>query len=147
MTTTTAQHTTTTTTTRSLTRHLPTVGRILMGLLFFVTGLNGFLNFLPQPAEAMPAGALAFNIALVQTGYMLPLAMGVQLLAGTLLLVNRFVPLALALLAPVVVNIVAFHVFLAPQGLTVAIVVSALEVALAWAYRDAFRSMLRAARA
>jgi hypothetical protein len=55
--------------------------------------------------------------------------------------------LALALLAPVVVNIFAFHVFLAPQGLPVAIAVSALEVCLAWAYRDAFRSMLRAARA
>jgi hypothetical protein len=73
--------------------------------------------------------------------------MGVQLLVGVLLLVNRFVPLALALLAPVVVNIFAFHVFLAPAGLPVAIAVSVLEVCLAWAYRDAFRSMLRAARA
>jgi hypothetical protein len=53
----------------------------------------------------------------------------------------------LALLAPVVVNIFAFHVFLAPQGLPVAIAVSVLEVCLAWVYRDAFRSMLRAARA
>jgi uncharacterized membrane protein YphA (DoxX/SURF4 family) len=146
MTTTTAQHTTTSTV-GTLSRHLPTAGRIVMGLLFFVTGLNGFLNFLPQSAESVPAGALAFSTALAQTGYMLPLAMGVQLLVGTLLLVNRFVPLALALLAPVVVNIFAFHVFLAPEGLPVAIAVSALEVCLAWAHRDAFRSMLRAARA
>jgi uncharacterized membrane protein YphA (DoxX/SURF4 family) len=130
--------------TRSLTRHLPTVVRVVLGLLFFVTGLNGFLNFLPQNAESMPEGALAFSAALAQTGYMLPLAMGVQLLSGILLLVNRFVPLALALLAPVVVNIFAFHAFLAPDGLVLAIAVAAMEVGLAWAHRDAFRSMLRA---
>lgn len=112
MTTTTARRTAA----RSLTRHLPTVGRIVMGLLFFVTGLNGFLNFLPQDASGMPAEALAFSVALAQTGYMLPLTMGVQLVSGVLLLANRFVPLALALLAPVVVNIFAFHVFLAPDG-------------------------------
>jgi uncharacterized membrane protein YphA (DoxX/SURF4 family) len=149
MTTTNAQHTTTTSSSSvgSLTRYLPAAGRVVMGLLFFVTGLNGFLNFLPQSAESMPAGALEFSVALAQTGYMLPLAMGVQLLVGALLLVNRFVPLALALLAPVVVNIFAFHVFLAPEGLPVAIAVSALEVGLAWANRDAFRSMLRSARA
>src|SRR5689334_15071119 len=115
MTATTAQRTTTGTT-RSSSRHLLTVVRVVLGLLFFVTGLNGFLNFLPQNAESMPEGALAFSAALAQTGYMLPLAMGVQLVSGTLLLANRFVPLALALLAPVVVNIFAFHVFLAPDG-------------------------------
>lgn len=145
MTATTAQRSTSTVAT--VTRHLPGVGRVLLGALFFVTGLNGFLNFLPQPEEAMPAGALAFNIALVETGYLLQLAMGVQLVAGFLLLANRFVPLALTLLAPVVVNILAFHVFLAPTGLATAIVVVAVELWLAWTYRDAFRPVLRASRA
>ncbi|MEO6082396.1 MAG: DoxX family membrane protein [Umezawaea sp.] len=140
MTATTAQRTTT----RSLSRHLPTVVRVVLGLLFFVMGLNGFLNFLPQDAGSMPEGALAFSTALAQTGYMLPLAMGVQLVSGILLLANRFVPLALALLAPVVVNIFAFHVFLAPGGLVIAIAVAAMEVGLAWAHRDAFRAMLHA---
>jgi hypothetical protein len=68
--------------------------------------------------------------------------MGTQLIVGLLLLTNRFVPLALALIAPVVVNIVAFHIFLAPSGLPLALVVLVLEVYLAWAYRNAFRPML-----
>jgi hypothetical protein len=74
---------------------------------------------------------------------MLPLVMGTELLVGVLLLANRFVPLALALIAPVIVNIVAFHLALAPSGLPFALVAAlALEVFLAWSYRGAFLSML-----
>ena len=65
-----------------------------------------------------------------------------QVIGGALLLSNRFVPLALALLAPVIVNIVAFHAFLAPSGVAIALVVLALELYLAWTYRAAFRPML-----
>ena len=125
-----------------MTRHLPTAARILMGLLFFVTGLNGFLNFLPQPSKPMPAGAMAFAGAMMSTGYLFRLVMATQLVAGVLLLANRFVPLALALIAPVVVNIVAFHLFLAPSGLPLALVVLVLELYLAWVHRAAFRPML-----
>ena len=127
----------------SSTRHLPVAGRILMGLIFLVFGLNGFLHFIPQPKTPMPEGAASFAGALLKTGYMFPMVMGTQLLVGVLLLLNRFVPLALALLAPVVVNIVAFHVFLAPSGLVLALVVLVLELHLAWAYRNAFRPMLK----
>lgn len=127
---------------KSLTRHIPTAGRILLGLLFTITGLNGFLNFLPQPKTPMPEGAAALAGALMKSGYLFPLVMATQLVSGVLLLVNRFVPLALALLAPVVINIVAFHAFLAPSGLGIAIVVLALEIYLAWAYRKAYRPML-----
>jgi uncharacterized membrane protein YphA (DoxX/SURF4 family) len=127
---------------KSIARHLPTAARILMGLLFFVFGLNGFLNFLPQPSTPMPQGAVAFIGALMSSGYMLPLISGTELVVGILLLANRFVPLALALLAPVVVNILAFHLFLAPTGAGLAVVVLALEVYLAWAYRKAYRPML-----
>ena len=130
--------------TAAFTRHLPTVARFLMGLLFFVTGLNGFLHFLPEPAQAMPEGAAAFAGAMLKTGYFFPLVMATQLVTGVLLLANRWVPLALALIAPVVVNIVAFHLFLAPSGLGMALLVLVLEVYLAWAYRQAFRPMLRA---
>jgi hypothetical protein len=112
-----------------------------MGLIFLVMGLNGFLNFLPQPAT-MPEGAVAFSVALMKTGYMLPLLMGTQVIVGVLLLANRFVPLALAVLAPIVVNIFAFHAFLAPSGLVVAVVVVALELYLAWTYRKVYRPML-----
>jgi uncharacterized membrane protein (UPF0136 family) len=115
-----------------------------MGFLFVVTGLNGFFNFLPPPSAPMPEGAAAFAAALLKTGYMFRMVMATQLVAGALLLSNRFVPLALALIAPVVVNIVAFHVFLAPSGRPIAAVVLVLEVFLAWAYRKAYRSMLAA---
>jgi uncharacterized membrane protein YphA (DoxX/SURF4 family) len=128
--------------TKSITRHLPTTGRLLMGLLFFVTGLNGFLNFLPQPSTPMPEGAVAFGGALMKTGYLFQLLKGTELVVGALLLSNRFVPLALALIAPVIVNIFAFHAFLAPSGVGLAVVLLVLEAYLAWAYRNAFRPML-----
>lgn len=128
---------------KPFTRHLPTIVRILMGLMFLVFGLNGFLNFIPQPKDPMPEGAVGFISALMKTGYMFPLVMGTQLLAGGLLLLNRFVPLALALLAPILVGIVTFHLFLAPKGTGIALAVLAMELYLAWAYRSAFRPMLR----
>jgi hypothetical protein len=127
---------------KSLSRFLPPAARILMGLLFFVFGLNGFLNFIPQPKTPLPDGAVAFAGALMKTGYLFPLIMGTQLLVGALLLSNRFVPLALALIAPIIINILAFHAFLAPSGLALAIVVLALELYLTWEYRKAFLPML-----
>lgn len=129
---------------RHWTRFLPVIARVLMGLLFTMTGLNGFLDFLPRPKEAMPEGAMAFAGALMNTKYMMPMAMGTQLLCGLLFLANRFVPLALALLAPVIVNIVAFHLFLAPSGSGMGILALVLELFLAWSYRGAFRPMLAA---
>src|SRR5580704_10824071 len=125
-----------------ISRNAPAVSRILLGLVFFVFGLNGFLQFIPQPP--MPERAGAFMGALAATGYMFPLIKSVEVIAGALLLSNRFVPLALAILAPNVVNIVLFHAVLAPGGVAVALFVLALELAAAWSYRDAFASMLRA---
>ncbi len=112
-----------------------------MGLIFLVFGLNGFLHFLPQP-KTMPEGAAAFAGALAKTGYMFQLIMGTQLLVAILLLLNCFVPLALALIAPVIVNIIAFHIFLAPSGIGPGAVVLVLEIYLAWEYRKAYRPML-----
>jgi uncharacterized membrane protein YphA (DoxX/SURF4 family) len=129
---------------RPIVRHLPTAARLLLGLTFFVFGLNGFFNFIPRPAEPPPDAALAFIGALLKTGYMFPLIKGTEVLAGALLLSNRFVPLALTVLAPIVVNIVAFHSLLAPSGIAVPLVVLALEIYLAWTYRDVFRPMLAA---
>ena len=126
---------------RRLSHYLPSVARILMGVLFLVTGLNGFLRFLPEPST-MPQGAAAFGAALMNTGYMFPLIMGSQTIVGVLLLGNRFVPLALVLIAPVVVNIIGFHVFLAPAGIGPGLVARVLEIYLVWAYRNSYRSML-----
>jgi hypothetical protein len=127
---------------KSFTRHLPTAARVVMGLAFFVFGLDGFLHFIPPPSGPMPEGAATLSGAIVKSGYMLQLIKGTELVVGALLLANRFVPLALALLAPVVVNILAFHAFLAPSGLAIAFIVLGLEVYLAWAHRSAFRPML-----
>ncbi|MCB9539427.1 MAG: DoxX family protein [Myxococcales bacterium] len=117
-----------------------TGARILLGLVFFVFGLNGFLGFMPQPPQPPEAGA--FLGALAATGYMFPLIKGTEVLAGALLLGNAFVPLALLLLAPVVVNIAAFHLLLAPGGAAMAVALVALLGFLAWRYRGAWRGVL-----
>lgn len=126
-------------------RYATVVTRVLYGLLFATTGLNGFVMFMPAPdPSTMAAAGVKFSAALHETGYMLELASGVQLAAGLLLVIGRFVPLALALLAPMVVNIFLFHVFLEPAGTVMAVIVVAAEIGLAWAYRDKFRPMLQA---
>ena len=112
------------------------VARLLLGLVFFVFGLNGFLQFLPQPP--LPPKALPFITGLASSGYLFPLLKGVEIIAAVLLLTNRSVPLALVMLAPIVVNIAAFHFVLAPGGAGIAVVVLALELFLAWKYRAAF---------
>lgn len=126
-------------------RHLPTIARVLLGLIFFASGLMGLLNLVPPPPkEQMPPGLWAFSEAMKNTGFLLQLVKGTEVVVGTLLLLNRFVPLALVLIAPVIVNIVAVHAFLAPSGLGMAVVILGLELYLAWSYRSAFRSMLGA---
>lgn len=130
--------------TKGFTRHLPTVARILLGLPLVVFGLNGFLNFIPPPSTPIPEPAMAFAGALVNSGYMMQLIGATQLIVGVLLLTNRFVPLALALFAPFIVNSVAFHVFLERSGLGMALIFLALELYLAWKYRHAYRPMLAA---
>jgi uncharacterized membrane protein YphA (DoxX/SURF4 family) len=126
----------------TISRYAPSTARILLGLIFFVFGLNGFLQFIPN--QPMPEGAGAFAGALAATGYMFPLIKGVEVIAGALLLANRFVPLALAVLAPNVVNIVLFHAVLAPGGLGITLFVLLLELFTAWSYREAYAPMLHA---
>ena len=112
--------------------------RILLGSIVVVFGLNGFLHFLPQPP--VPEAAGAFFGALAATGYMLPLVFGWQVVGGGLVLAGM-VPLGVAILAPVIVNIVFFHLFLAPAGMGPAVVVTVLALFLAWAYRDAYAAL------
>lgn len=120
-------------------RHIPTVLRVLLGLLFVITGLNGFLHFLPMPPPEGPAATVMGGFAAAR--YLFPLIFATQLAGGALLLVGRFVPLGLTLLAPVIVNIFLFHLALTPPA-PVAFFVLFAEVYLAWSYRDAFRPML-----
>ncbi len=125
-------------------RIAPTVGRILLGLPLLVFGANAFLNFIPPPSTPLPAPAAAFAGALFATGYMMKLIGVTQLLVGAFLVANRFVPLALVLLAPFLVNSLAFHIFLEHSGLPMAAVFAALELYLAWIYRDSYRTLLTA---
>ena len=125
-------------------RVMSTIARYVMGLPLLVFGLNMFFNFIPQPKTEMPAGAVAFSAALMNSGYMMPLIGVTFLVVGACLVFNRFVPLGLALFAPFIVNSILFHIFLEHSGLPMAIVFLALELFLAWSYRSAYRSMLRA---
>jgi hypothetical protein len=113
-----------------------------MGITFFVFGLNFFVKFMPPPHTPMSAGAVALFGGMMKSGYMLPLVGATQFIVGVLLLCNRYVPLALALIAPVIVNIILFHSFLQPAGIGPGIVVAILEIYLVWSYRAAFRPML-----
>jgi uncharacterized membrane protein YphA (DoxX/SURF4 family) len=124
----------------TLQKLVPTAARLFLGLVFTVFGLNFFLHFLPTPPE--PPKALAFAGALFGSGYLFPLLKSIEVAAGLLLLSGLFVPLALALLAPVLVNIVSFHLFLAPGGLPIPLALLAAELYLAWTYRAAFAPML-----
>jgi len=126
----------------NISNKFPSIARITLGLAFFVFGLNGFLHFLPQPPMSGPPANFAG--ALFATGYMFPLIKGTEVLAGVLLLSNRFVPLALTLLAPIVVNIVAFHAFLAPSGIALPIVIVAMGLYLAYTERAVFAPLLQA---
>jgi hypothetical protein len=115
-----------------------------MGLLFTVCGADGFLHFLPMPSALPPEGAMALGMAFMKSGYLFQLIAGTELAGGVLLLANRYVPLALVLLAPIVVNIIAFHAFLAPAGLGLAIALVVIEGLLAWSYRRAYRPLFTA---
>src|ERR1700740_2133133 len=117
-----------------------TVARYLAGVIFLVFGLNGFLNFIPLP----PPGGIAgqFMGALYASHY-LWVIFGFQVLAGVLLLVNRFVPLAVAILAPVLVNILTFHALMAPSGFPLALFVTVLWALIFISVRSAFAGLFQ----
>jgi putative oxidoreductase len=116
------------------------IARILLGLMFVVFGLNGFLHFMPT--GPMPTGlAGQFTVALIQSHYM-SVVFAIQVVAGILLLLNRYVPLALTLLAPLIVNIFLFHVFMAPSGLPLAIFACIFWILAGLKVRSAFAGLL-----
>jgi putative oxidoreductase len=115
------------------------IARILLGLIFFVFGLNGFLHFIPM--GPMPTGlAGEFVDALLKSHYVLVVS-ALQVVGGALLLVNRYVPLALTLLGPVIVNILLFHLLLNHTGLAMAFVVVILWCIIAYRQRQYFASL------
>ena len=120
---------------------LTIIARVLLGLTFVVFGSNAFLHFLPMPP--LPEGVAGLYLkAFLESGYVYVIG-GMQLIAGLLLLVGRFVPLSLTILAAIIFNIWAFHILMAPEGFPPALVVTVLEAFLVWRYRDAFAGLLR----
>lgn len=109
------------------------IARLLLGLIFLVFGLNGFLQFIHMPPPTGVAGQ--FFGAIFASHYWV-VVFGVQVIGGILLLVNRFVPLALIVLGPVIVNIFFFHALMAPAGLPLAFVVVILWLIVASRYKQ-----------
>ena len=123
-------------------RMIAIVARYLMGLIFTLFGLNGFLNFIHQPPPANPL-ANQFFVS-VSESHFAAFFFAIQLLAGLLLLSSYFVPLALTLLAAELYNILAFHVTLAPASIAPALLASVLWVLVFLQYRESFTGIFGA---
>jgi putative oxidoreductase len=118
-----------------------TIARFLLGLEFAVFGANGFLNFMHMPPPTGMAGQF-FGVLFV-SHYTVPI-FAFQLIGGVLLLANRFVPLALTILAPILVNILIFHCLMAPEGLPMACVTVLLWAIVFYSKRSAFAGIFAA---
>lgn len=116
------------------------VCRVVLGVMFFVLGLNNILGFIKMPPP-QSADAMTF-LTILHVSHWMTFVGAVMTIAGLLILVNRFVPLALTLLAPVIVNILLYHVLLWPHGMALAVVGLALEVVLIAAYFRSFVPLL-----
>lgn len=117
------------------------VTRILLGLIYFVFGLNFFLHFLPTPPQT-GGPAESFTTGLFQSGYFFPFLKGLEVFLGGLLLAGVFVPLVLVILMPVTLNILLFHAFLTDNAI-MSIVMIALHIFLAWSYRDYYKPLFK----
>ena len=119
-----------------------TICRYLLGVVFLVFGLNGFLHFIPQPPPP-PGLALDYFMVLLKSHYLV-LPFLLQIVGGLLLLANRYVPLALVLLGPVIVNILMFHALMAPAGLPPGVVAAVLWLVVFICHRAAFAGVFAA---
>ena len=114
------------------------IARYLAGVIFLVMGLNGFLNFIPFPP---PGGIAGQFLGALYVSHYLWVIFAFQVIAAVLLLVNRYVPLAVAVLAPVLVNIISFHALMAPSGLPLALFVAVLWAVIFVDVRPAFAGL------
>ena len=123
---------------------IPILLRFILGSIFLVYGLDGFFHFLPAKTVSEQAGN--FITALIDSGYLWTLTKAGETVGGFMLLTNFYVPLALVLLAPIVVNIFCFHLFMNPAGWAIGIypvgvTIVLAELGLAWFYREYFQSL------
>ena len=118
------------------------IARYLLGLMFTVFGLNGFLQFIHQPPPANPL-AMQF-LAAVSASHFAAFFFALQLVAGVLLLSGRYIPLALTILAAEIYNILAFHITLAPAAIGPGLLAAVLWVLVFLPYRDSFKGIFAA---
>lgn len=116
------------------------IARYLLGLIFLVFGFNGFFNFIHMPG---PTGVAAQFFGAIVSSHFYVVLFLLQIVPALLLLANRYVPLALTILGPIVFNIVCFHAFMAPAGLPLAILVTALWLLVAYSVRSAFSGIFQ----
>lgn len=110
---------------------LPMIARILLGLVFFLSGLAGLLN-LAKPPENVPADMITFMNGMMATHYLFHFVKVTETVCGLLLLSGFFVPLALVALAPVMLNIFFINLILMPSGLPIVLVLGALMIYLSF---------------
>ncbi len=116
--------------------------RILLGLAFVIFGTNIFLHFIPGSDQTPPGDAGVFAGVLMHSGYMYVIG-ALQVLGGLCLLTGRLAPLGLTLLGPVLVNILLFHIFFAPEGIVVGAVLTVMALFLLWVYRYKFPAIFQ----
>lgn len=119
------------------------IARLLLGLIFVVFGLNGFLHFIEM--GPLPPGLAGQFIGALALSHYFWVVAALQVAGGALLLVNRYVPLGLVLLGPVIVNILLYHVFLNPSGISMAILVAVLWFIVYYQNRRHFQGIFVAA--
>ena len=120
---------------------LTNVSRFLLGFIFLVFGLNGFLHFIPMPPPSGVAGQ--FLGSMFVTKYLL-FVFAIQLIGGVLLLINRYVPIALTILGPIIVNILLFHVLMNPADIALAVFVTIFWGVVFVSMRSAFAGIFQA---
>jgi len=116
------------------------VARFLLGLIFLIFGLNGFLHFIPA---SPPSGIAGQFVGALFVSHYLVVVFLLQIVSAILLLINRYVPLALTLLAPIIVNILLIHILMAPSGLPLAIFVTVLWILVFLSVRSVFAGLLQ----
>jgi putative oxidoreductase len=116
--------------------------RVLMGLIFVAASIVFLFKLVPQPE--LKGSAKSFMEGIQAAGYFLPLLMGTELVCGLALVIGRFVPLATVVIFPITLHILLYHIFVAPEGLPVAIVLLLANLFLAYACRKHYEPLLAA---
>lgn len=113
--------------------------RVLIGLLLLFASVSFFFKLAPEPE--VTGNFKAFNVGLVASTYLLPLAKSIELLCGIAFVTGRFVTLANILILPITVNILFINYFLAPEGLPIAGLLFLGNLFLIYRYWDNYKSI------